>query len=92
MRVLCEGVGVQAGLSRFLGAGRHEPIVWTLPGRETAMILRGSARIQIEGGPTVEAKAGDSFSLPGGVRTTWDITLPFLEFWVIEEADGDRHP
>lgn len=85
MHLLCAGVGVQAGLSRFLGEGQHAPIAWTLPGRETAMILEGAARIEIQGGSTMVLQSGDIFSIPAGARTTWHISLPFREFWVIEE-------
>jgi uncharacterized cupin superfamily protein len=54
-----------------------------LPGRETLLILEGAARIEIEEGPVLELTAGDIASLPAGARTTWHLTTPFREFWVI---------
>ena len=45
------------------------------------MILEGSARIEIHGGPTVELNVGDMASLPKGVETSWHLTLPFREIW-----------
>src|ERR1700683_4680320 len=34
-------------------------------------------------GPVLELTAGDIASLPAGARTTWYLTTPFKEFWVI---------
>jgi uncharacterized cupin superfamily protein len=84
MHVLCSGVGVEAGLSRFAEA--TEPVRWTLPERETLLIVEGAARIEIDGGPVLELKAGDIASLPKGAQTTWHLTTPFKEFWVILET------
>ena len=44
---------------------------------------RCRARIEIEGAPVLELAAGDIASLPAGARTTWHLTTPFKEFWVI---------
>jgi uncharacterized cupin superfamily protein len=85
MHVLCDGYGVQSGLSRFTEV--TEPVKWTLPGRETLLVLQGAARIEIDGGPVLELTAGDIASLPAGARTTWYLTTPFKEFWVIT-SDG----
>jgi ethanolamine utilization protein EutQ (cupin superfamily) len=82
MHVLCEGVGVEAGLSRFLDA--IEPVRWTIPERETVLVLEGEARIEITDGPTLHLKPGDIASLPAGSETTWHLTTPFKEFWVIQ--------
>jgi uncharacterized cupin superfamily protein len=81
MHLLCSGVGVEAGLSRFTET--TEPVRWTLPGRETLLVLEGAARIEISGGPVLELKVGDIASLPKGAQTTWHLTTPFKEFWVI---------
>jgi len=81
MHVLCDGDGVQSGLSRFTEV--TEPVTWTLPGRETLLVLEGAARIEIEDGPVLELTVGDIASLPAGARTTWHLTTPFKEFWVI---------
>ena len=67
------------GMSRFT---RHAELrSWTLPERETVLILEGSARIEIQGGPTLELNVGDMASLPKGAVTSWHMTLPFREIW-----------
>ena len=33
--------------------------------------------------PVLELTAGDMASLPAGACTTWHLTTPFKEFWVI---------
>ena len=81
MHVLCDGYGIQSGLSRFTEV--TQPVTWTLPGRETLVVLEGAARIEIDGGPVLELTAGDIASLPAGARTTWYLTTPFKEFWII---------
>jgi uncharacterized cupin superfamily protein len=68
-----------AGMTRYDVA--PEPTPWTLPERETFLILEGAARIEIAGGPTLELGAGDMASLPKGTVTTWHITAPFQEMW-----------
>ena len=35
------------------------------------------------GGPTLELRPGVMASIPGGTETTWHLTPPFKEFWVI---------
>jgi uncharacterized cupin superfamily protein len=82
MHILCSGVGLEAGLSRFTQASG--PVRWTLPARETVLVLEGEARLEIDDGPTLELKAGDVVSLPEGASTAWHLTLPFKEFWVID--------
>jgi len=66
-------------MSRFLDVANPEP--WTLPERETLLVLEGVARIDIENGPTITLRAGDLASLPKGAVTTWHLTLPFKELW-----------
>ena len=83
LHVLCAGVGVDAGMSRMTGPP-SEPIEYSPPGRETLLVLEGSARIEIEGGPTLELSPGSIASIPAGAKTTWHVTRPFKEFWVIE--------
>lgn len=47
------------------------------------MILEGSVRIEIADGGGLDVGVGDLFSLAPGVETTWDITTPFKEMWVL---------
>ena len=82
MHVLCTGVGTEAGLSRYADVPL-KPIEYTLPDRETLIVLEGRARIEIADGPTLELKAGDIASMPKGARTTWHVTAPYKEFWVL---------
>lgn len=42
-----------------------------------------SVRIEIADGGTLDLGVGDLFSLPPGVETTWHITTPFKEMWVL---------
>lgn len=79
MHVLVEDETAYAGLSRFTKTADLRS--WTLPERETVLILEGSARIEIEGGPSLDLKVGDMASLPKGAVTSWHLTLPFRELW-----------
>ena len=79
MHVLVEGETAYVGMSRFLDVADLES--WTLPERESVLILEGAARIEIEGGPTLDLNVGDMASLPKGALTTWHLTLPFKELW-----------
>jgi len=73
--------GVWAGFTRFTNV--EGPVSWTPEQREVALILEGSVRIEIEGGGALELQEGDLFSLPPGVETTWHISTPFKEMWVL---------
>jgi uncharacterized cupin superfamily protein len=81
MNTLYRDGSTEAGLSRFLEP--VEPITWTLPARETFYVLRGSARIEIEGADALEVKVGDMATIPKGAVTTWHLTTPFLDFYVL---------
>jgi uncharacterized cupin superfamily protein len=83
VHVLCENVEMEAGLWRPLAGVTPDPVQWTLPTREAILVLEGRARIEIEGGPTLELQPGSMASLPGGARTTWHVTADFKEFWVL---------
>ena len=39
--------------------------------------------IEIAGGDILDLGVGDLFSLPPGVATTWHVTAPFEEMWVL---------
>jgi uncharacterized cupin superfamily protein len=81
MHQLVHADGVQAGLSRFTDV--DGPVPWTPEQREVALILEGSVRIEIEDQGALDLGPGDLFSLPPGVPTTWHITTPFKEVWVL---------
>jgi len=81
VHVVYEGEGFSTGLSRATTA--EGPITWTLPSREVVLVLEGAARIEIKDGPTLELRVGDVACLPAGADTTWHLTVPFKEFWVL---------
>jgi len=74
---------MRAGMSRFSADADPDPPAWELPATEVLLVLEGAARIEIEGGPTLELETGDIATLPKGLRTTWHLTLPFKEMWVL---------
>ncbi len=79
--VLYQDADLSAGMSRVTSAG--DPIIWTLPKREVLLVLEGTARIEIQDGPTLHLGIGDMATLPSGATTTWHVTAPFREFWVL---------
>ena len=81
MHILCDMPGLWAGFTRF--DENPPPVSWTPPQRETFMVLEGAARIEIAGGATLHLEPGAVATLPAGTETTWHITAPFREFWVL---------
>ncbi len=81
LHMLGSADGVDAGMSRFTQT--REPVTYTPPKRETLLVLEGTARVEIAGGPTLELAPGVIASIPAGSETMWHITPPFKEFWVI---------
>ena len=81
--VLFEGDALRAGLSRFTADADSDPPAWTLPATEVLVVLEGEARVEIEGGPQLHLKPGDMATIPKGAVTTWHLTLPFKELWVL---------
>jgi uncharacterized cupin superfamily protein len=84
MHVLVEGPTAFAGMSRFTTTTDLE--TWTVPVRETIVVLEGAVRIEIQDGPTLELNVGDMASLPEGAVTTWHMTLPYREIWFFGRA------
>ena len=81
MHELVHADGLWAGFTRFTEV--DGPVTWTPEQREIALILEGSVRIELVGGDSLELGVGDMFSLPPGGETTWHITTPFREMWVL---------
>jgi uncharacterized cupin superfamily protein len=72
---------VQAGLWKPGGlAGKT--IELKLAAHETLLVLAGSGRLEVDGGPPLELRAGDMVSLRKGSKTTWVVDESFEEFWV----------
>jgi quercetin dioxygenase-like cupin family protein len=81
--VLMDDGAMRAGLSRFTSEADSQPPPWVLPQTQILLVLEGGARIDIEGGPTLDLGPGDMASLPKGAVTRWHLTLPFKELWVL---------
>ena len=84
MHELVHADGVWAGLTRYTGyTHAGGPVPWAPDHREVAVILEGSVHIEIADGGTLDLGVGDLFSLPPDVETTWHMTTPFKEMWVL---------
>ena len=81
MHELVHADGLWSGFTRYTEV--DGPVTWTPGQREIALILEGSVRIELADGGALELGVGDLFSLPPGVETTWHITTPFREMWVL---------
>jgi uncharacterized cupin superfamily protein len=81
MHQLVHADGVWSGLTRYTSV--DGPVTWTPERREVALVLEGSVRIETADGGAMDLAVGDMFSLAPGVETTWHITTPFKEFWVL---------
>jgi uncharacterized cupin superfamily protein len=81
MHELVHADGLHAGLTRFDDV--DGPVTWTPERREVAIILEGSVKIELDDGGTIELGPGQLFSLPPGRETTWHVTTPFKEMWVL---------
>lgn len=85
VQVLCSAVGMQAGLWRPVQGATPGPVRWIPPTGEVLLVLEGTAKVEIEGGPTLELKPGVIASLPKDAVTTWHVSSDFKEFWVLRE-------
>ena len=81
MHELVHADGMWAGFTSIEAA--DEPVPFTPETREVALVLEGTARIEIVGGGTLDVGVGDYFSLPPGVETVWHVNAPFKEAWVL---------
>ena len=83
MHVLYAGEDGYAGLSRFLTTSDVEV---ALTEREFFLVLEGTARIEINGGPVIALGPGEMASIPKGAETRWSLTLPYKEMWFFSRA------
>jgi len=81
MQELVHDEQVWAGMTRFTDA--PEPTPWAPDQRETLIVLEGSVRIEFEDGSDLTLGEGDLLSIPAGLSTTWHVTAPFKEMWVL---------
>ncbi len=49
-------------------------------------MLQGAVRIEFPEGGDVTLGVGDAFTIPAGMTTTWYVTTPFKEMWVLADA------
>ncbi len=54
---------------------------WSYDTKETCFILEGKAKVEPEGGETVEFSAGDLVIFPKGLNCTWQITSPIRKHY-----------
>jgi uncharacterized cupin superfamily protein len=73
-----------AGLTRVTSA--PEPMRWTPEQREVFAVLEGEVRIVFADGTDVTLGVGDVGTIPAGMTTTWHVTTPFREMWVLAES------
>lgn len=50
---------------------------------EVFVVLRGRARIEIDGQADLEVGPGDVVELQAGARTVWHVSEPLRKFWVM---------
>ena len=75
---------IWAGQTRITAA--PEPLTWTPEHREVVIVLEGHVRIVFDDGTDVELGVGDMASIPASMTTTWHVTTPFREMWVLAEG------
>jgi uncharacterized cupin superfamily protein len=75
---------VWAGMTRVDDA--PEPMTWTPEQREVLIVLEGGVRIEFADGSDVTLAVGDLATIPAGMTTTWHVTTPFKEMWVLAEG------
>jgi uncharacterized cupin superfamily protein len=77
-----------AGHSQFGGVYVSTPgtIRFTLGGDESVHVLEGEVHIEFDDGQTLDLRAGDVASFPGGSTLTWTMTTPFKEFFTVSRG------
>jgi len=76
------GFWEQGGLE--VGVWEHSVGVSTdVEADETFVVLRGRARIDVDGGESVEVGPGDVVRLDAGARTTWTVTEPLRKVYLL---------
>jgi uncharacterized cupin superfamily protein len=60
-----------------------EPMTWAPEHREVFVVLEGGLRIEFDDGSDVTLGVGDVATIPAGMTTTWHVTTPYKEMWVL---------
>ncbi|MGV1036950.1 MAG: cupin domain-containing protein [Candidatus Nanopelagicales bacterium] len=50
---------------------------------EVFVVISGRARIEVEGGPTLDVGPGDVVHLEAGAKTSWTVAETLRKFWVV---------
>ena len=82
VHMLFDDHGAMAGIWKPEAGLKREYRLGEAPARETVVVLSGSARIDIQDGPTLDLSAGDIASLPKGAVATWYPSVDFKKVWV----------
>jgi uncharacterized cupin superfamily protein len=53
------------------------------PGDQTSYVVEGEARVELEDGQVLEARAGDMVFYPVGTCSRWTVIKPFVEFFTM---------
>ena len=75
---------IWAGMTRIEDA--PEPMPWTPQQREVFVVLEGALRIEFDDGSDVSLGVGDMATIPAGLHTTWHVTTPYKEMWVLADS------
>ena len=84
MHELVHDGSIWAGMTRIDEAS--EPTTWTPEQREVFVVLEGSVRVEFADGGDVTVGVGDIATIPAGMTTTWHVTTPFKEAWVLADS------
>lgn len=71
------------------GVWQAEPgrFTWEFPRNETLVVVRGSARVTVEGGPELTLNPGDVAAFRTGDRTVWEVTESLRKVFFIDSEN-----
>lgn len=71
----------QAGLWRP-GSSRLGPIDADLDHTEVVLVLTGTGRLSVDGGPPVDLAPAMALRIEAGSHTSWQVSADFSELWI----------
>ena len=84
-----EDGGYYAGFWRVPAGEVPGPFDYESELDETIHVLEGALTIEVDGGPTLELRAGDLASFEKGTKTRWTLReVPFREVFVLSWNDA----
>jgi uncharacterized cupin superfamily protein len=79
-----DGGAYYTGFWRVTDAQPPPPFPYEMAQNETIYVIEGELTIEVEGGASVDLRAGDLASFTPGTRTTWRLRrTPFTEVFVL---------